>query len=67
MCFFADAAGDVIKYLMEDCNVHTILRLPNGNLHPLQSGRKGECHFLPEGHENRKMSGYTTAEPIFPV
>ncbi len=46
---FADAAGDVIKYLMEDCNVHTILRLPNGTFTPYSQGVKANVIYFQKG------------------
>jgi type I restriction enzyme M protein len=46
---FADQAGDVIKYLMEDCNVHTILRLPNGTFTPYSQGVKANVIFFQKG------------------
>lgn len=46
---FADQAGDVIKYLMEDCNVHTLLRLPNGTFTPYSQGVKANVIFFQKG------------------
>ena len=46
---FADAAGDVIKYLMEDCDVHTLLRLPNGTFTPYSQGVKANVIFFRKG------------------
>jgi len=46
---FADAAGDVIRYLMEDCNVHTLLRLPNGTFTPYSQGVKANVIFFQKG------------------
>jgi type I restriction enzyme M protein len=46
---FADAAGDVIKYLMEDCDVHTLLRLPNGTFTPYSQGVKANVIFFQKG------------------
>ncbi|HPF17627.1 MAG TPA: class I SAM-dependent DNA methyltransferase [Thermotogota bacterium] len=46
---FADAAGDVIRYLMEDCNVHTVLRLPNGTFTPYSQGVKANVIFFQKG------------------
>jgi type I restriction enzyme M protein len=46
---FADAAGDVIQYLMEDCNVHTLLRLPNGTFTPYSQGVKANVIFFQKG------------------
>jgi type I restriction enzyme M protein len=46
---FSDAAGDVFKYLMEDCNVHTVLRLPNGTFTPYSQGVKANVIFFQKG------------------
>lgn len=46
---FADAAGDVLQYLMEDCNVHTLLRLPNGTFTPYSQGVKANVIFFQKG------------------
>lgn len=32
---FAEQAGEVMKFLMQDCNLHTILRLPKGPSPPI--------------------------------
>jgi type I restriction enzyme M protein len=46
---FSDEAGDVFKYLMEDCNVHTVLRLPNGTFTPYSQGVKANVIFFQKG------------------
>ncbi len=61
-CLFEDKAGEVFKILMEDCNVHTILRLPNGTFIPyanakanviyLQKGMKTEHTWIYDGRTN---------------
>src|SRR5207245_8163964 len=33
-CLFADQAGEVFKVLTEDCDLHTVLRLPRGTFTP---------------------------------
>ena len=43
---FPDEAGEVFKYLMEDCNVHTVLRLPNGTFTPYSQGVKANVIFF---------------------
>ena len=45
----SDEAGDVFKYLMEDCNVHTLLRLPNGTFTPYSQGVKANVIFFQKG------------------
>jgi type I restriction enzyme M protein len=46
---FSDEAGDVFKYLMEDCNVHTVMRLPNGTFTPYSQGVKANVIFFQKG------------------
>lgn len=46
---FFDEAGDVFKYLMEDCNVHTVMRLPNGSFTPYSQGVKANVIFFQKG------------------
>jgi type I restriction enzyme M protein len=46
---FADQAGDVFKVLMEDCDVHTVLRLPRGTFHPYSPGTKTNVLFFTKG------------------
>jgi type I restriction enzyme M protein len=37
---FADQAGEVFKVLCEDCDLHTVLRLPDGTFTPYSPGTK---------------------------
>lgn len=46
---FEDKAGDVFKLLMEDCNLHTILRLPRGTFTPYSQGVKANVIFFQKG------------------
>jgi type I restriction enzyme M protein len=46
---FADQAGEVFKYLTEDCDLHTILRLPNGTFTPYSPGTKTNVLFFTKG------------------
>ncbi len=48
-CLFEDKAADVFKIIMEDCNVHTILRLPRGTFTPYSQGVKANVVFLQKG------------------
>lgn len=48
-CLFADQAGDVFQILMKDCNVHTVLRLPNGTFSPYSPGTKTNVVFFTKG------------------
>lgn len=46
---FADQAGDVFKVLMEDCDLHTVLRLPRGTFHPYSPGTNTNVVFFTKG------------------
>lgn len=54
-CLFEDKAGEVFKILMEDCDVHTILRLPNGTFSPYSPGTKTNVIFLTKGRATEKL------------
>jgi type I restriction enzyme M protein len=45
-CLFEGKAGEVFKILMQDCNVHTILRLPRGTFSPYSQGVKANVVFF---------------------
>jgi type I restriction enzyme M protein len=48
-CLFEGKAGDVFKIIMQDCNVHTVLRLPRGTFTPYSQGVKANVVFLQKG------------------
>ena len=48
-CLFSDQAGRVFELVMEDCDVHTVLRLPNGTFTPYSQGVKANVVFLRKG------------------
>jgi type I restriction enzyme M protein len=48
-CLFADQAGEVFKILMEDCDLHTVLRLPRGTFTPYSPGTKTNVIFFIKG------------------
>lgn len=48
-CLFEDKAGEVFEILMQDCNVHTVLRLPRGTFTPYSQGVKANVVFLQKG------------------
>jgi type I restriction enzyme M protein len=54
-CLFADQAGEVFKILTEDCNLHTVLRLPNGTFTPYSPGTKTNVIFFTKGYPTEKM------------
>jgi len=49
-CLFADQAGEVFKILTEDCNLHTVLRLPRGTFTPYSQGVKANVVFFTRGY-----------------
>ena len=48
-CLFEDKAGEVFEIIMQDCRVHTILRLPRGTFTPYSQGVKANVIFLQKG------------------
>jgi type I restriction enzyme M protein len=57
-CLFADQAGEVFKILTEDCNLHTVLRLPNGTFSPYSPGTKTNVIFFTKGIPTEKLWVY---------
>ncbi len=49
-CLFEDKAGEVFEILMQDCNLHTVLRLPRGTFTPYSQGVKANVIFFQKGH-----------------
>lgn len=49
-CLFADQAGEVFKILTQDCDLHTVLRLPNGTFMPYSPGTKTNVVFFSKGY-----------------
>jgi type I restriction enzyme M protein len=52
---FADQAGEVFKVLMEDCNVHTVLRCPRGTFAPYTAGTKTNVIFFTKGEPTKTL------------
>jgi len=48
-CLFADNAGDVFSYLVQDCDLHTVLRLPRGTFSPYSPGTQTNVVFFTKG------------------
>ena len=55
---FADQAGDVFKILTEDCDLHTVLRLPNGTFTPYSPGTKTNVIFFAKGYPTENVWVY---------
>jgi len=49
-CLFADQAGEVMKILAEDCDLHTVLRLPRGTFTPYSQGVKANVILFTKGY-----------------
>ena len=52
---FANQAGDIFKILMEDCDLHTVLRCPNGTFNPYTEGTKTNVIFFTKGRPTEKV------------
>jgi type I restriction enzyme M protein len=48
-CLFEGKAGEIFEILMQDCNVHTVLRLPRGTFTPYSQGVKANVVFFQKG------------------
>jgi type I restriction enzyme M protein len=51
---FAQQAGDVFRVLMDDCDLHTVLRLPRGTFHPYSPGTKTNVIFFVKGTPTKR-------------
>ena len=51
---FADQAGEVMKIVAEDCDLHTVLRLPRGTFTPYSQGVKANVIFFTKGYSTEK-------------
>src|SRR5205085_10103271 len=52
---FADRAGEVFAILTEDCNLHTVLRLPRGTFSPYSQGVKANVVFFTKGYPTERV------------
>ena len=48
-CLFEGKAGEVFEILMQDCALHTVLRLPRGTFTPYSQGVKANVIFFQKG------------------
>jgi type I restriction enzyme M protein len=53
-CLFADQAGEVFKIVTEDCDLHTVLRLPRGTFTPYSPGVKANVVFFTKGTKTER-------------
>jgi type I restriction enzyme M protein len=49
-CLFENKAGEVFEIVMQDSNLHTVLRLPRGTFSPYSPGVKANVIFLLKGY-----------------
>ncbi len=54
-CLFEDKAAEVFEILMQDCNLHTILRLPRGTFTPYSQGVKANVVFFQKGMQTEHI------------
>ena len=54
-CLFESKAGEVIEILMQDCNLHTVLRLPRGTFSPYSQGVKANVFFFQKGLQTENV------------
>ena len=54
-CLFEDKAGEVIEILTQDCNLHTVLRLPRGTFTPYSQGVKANVIFFQKGAKTENV------------
>jgi type I restriction enzyme M protein len=52
---FTDQSGDVFKVLTEDCDLHTVLRLPRGTFSPYSPGTKTNVIFFTKGRPTESV------------
>jgi type I restriction enzyme M protein len=52
---FADQAGEVLKIVAEDCDLHTVLRLPRGTFTPYSQGVKANVIFFTKSHATENV------------
>jgi type I restriction enzyme M protein len=53
-CLFDDKAGEVFEILTQDCDLHTVLRLPRGTFSPYSPGVKANVVFFTKGYATEK-------------
>lgn len=52
---FADQAGEIFKILMQDCELHTVLRLPRGTFTPYTPGTKTYVIYFTKGKPTKQV------------
>jgi type I restriction enzyme M protein len=54
-CLFEGKAGEVFELLMQDCALHTVLRLPRGTFTPYSQGVKANVIFFQKGRPTEEV------------
>lgn len=54
-CLFADKAGEVLEILTQDCDLHTVLRLPRGTFTPYSQGVRANVLFFTNGYTTERI------------
>ena len=57
-CLFADKAGEVLEILTQDCDLHTVLRLPRGTFAPYSQGVRANVLFFSKGYPTERTWMY---------
>jgi len=52
---FAPQAGEIFKILMEECNLHTVLRCPRGTFSPYTEGTNTNVIFFTKGRPTEQV------------
>ena len=60
-CLFEGKAGEVFEILMQDCALHTVLRLPRGTFTPYSQGVKANVIFFQKGPAHRARLDFRRA------
>ncbi len=61
---FAQQAGEVFEVLMEDCDVHTVMRCPRGTFNPYTDGTKTNVIFFTKGRPTENVWIYDARSNI---
>jgi len=63
-CLFAEQAAQVFKFLTQDCDLHTILRLPRGTFTPYSPRVKANVVFFTKGRPTENIWIYDARSNI---
>ncbi|MFQ5794901.1 MAG: N-6 DNA methylase [Candidatus Bipolaricaulia bacterium] len=66
-CLFARQAAQLFDGLMEECNLHTILRLPRGTFTPYAPGVNANVIFFTQGRPTENVWIYDARTQVPPV